>query len=275
LTFDTINYKLTAMQNWDLVAPDYHSSWAGIGKGPFKSTSELVEAACLRQDDRVLDVACGTGAVSYAVLKKLGATGLLVGLDLSFGALRIAKPSMPRAQIVQMDAENIGLHSSFDKIFCQYALMFFPNSHGVLLTLRNLLVPKGRLIVVVHGSPDGVPYFSTIMEPVLRHIPNVRPPQTPTVHRFGDPKALEDELSGAGFSNIHIRKLTFEYEAGSFDQYWLDYLSTTANSIRNRIEENAKILGKIREEAGARALEFSHDGKVTFPWDVLIATAEP
>lgn len=275
MAFDTINYKLTTMQNWDLVAPDYHNSWAGIGKGPFKSTSELVEVAALKKADRVLDIACGTGAVSAAALKKLGASGLIVGLDLSFGALRIAKSSIPRAQIVQMDAENIGFHVRFDKIFCQYALMFFPSSHGVLLTLRDLLKPKGRLIVAVHGSPEGVPYFSTMMEPVLKFIPNIRPPQTPTVHRFGDPKDLEEELSEAGFGDIQIRKLTFEYEAGSFDQYWLDYLSTTANSIRKRIEEDGQILGAIKAEARARALEFSHDGKITFPWDVLIATAEP
>jgi ubiquinone/menaquinone biosynthesis C-methylase UbiE len=263
------------MQNWDLVASNYHTSWAGIGKGPFRSSSELVEAACLKQDDSVLDIGCGTGAVSYAALKKLGASGLLVGLDLSFGALRIAKQSVPKAKIVQMDAENIGVRACFDKIFCQYALMFFPNSHGVLLTLRDLLKPKGRLIVAVHGLPDGVPYFSTIMEPVCKHIPNIRPPQTPTVHRFGDPASLENELSRAGFCDIRVRRLTFEYEAGSFEQYWLDYLSTTASSIRNRIEENATILGAIKENARARALEFTHDGKLTFPWDVLIATAEP
>ena len=275
MTFDAINYKLTTMENWDLVAREYHTSWAGISKGPFQSTGELVEAAEPKLGDSVLDIACGTGVVSSAVVKKLGASGLLVGLDLSFGALRIAKSSISTGQLVQMDAEKIGLHASFDKIFCQYALMFFPDSHGVLLALRNLLKPKGRLIVAVHGSPEGVPYFSTMMEPVLKFIPNIRPPQTPTVHRFGDPKILENELSGAGFSNIIIRKFTFEYEAGSFEQYWLDYLSTTANSIRKRIVEDEKIVAAIKSEARARALEFSHDGKVTFPWDVLIATAEP
>ncbi|HEV8387412.1 MAG TPA: methyltransferase domain-containing protein [Nitrososphaera sp.] len=275
MTFDTTNYKITTMQNWDLVAPNYHNSWASIGVGPFKSTAELVDAADIKPADQVLDIACGTGAVSSAVMKKLGASGSLVGLDLSFGTLRIAKLSLPRGKIVQMDAENMGLHARFDKIFCQYALMFFPDSHGVLSTLRNLLKPKGRLIIAVHGSPKGVPYFSTIMEPVLKFIPNIRPPQMPTVHRFGEPRDLEKELSGAGYRGIQIRKFTFEYVAGSFDQYWADYLSTTANSIRKRIEEDDVVAGAIKAEARARALVFSQDGRITFPWDVLVAIANP
>lgn len=272
--FDPVNYKLAAMQNWNAVASDYHYSWAGVGKGPFKSTSELVRIADIKQNDRVLEVACGTGAVTSAVMQRLGSPGLLIGIDFSSGALRIAKSSTPCGQFFQMDAEYIGLHTQFDKILCQYALMFFPNSRLVLASLRNLLRPRGMLSVAVHGTPEGVPYFSTIMEPVLKSIPDIRPAQAPTVHRFGNPTYLEDELSGAGYQTVTVRKMTFEYQAGTFEQYWSDYLATTANSIRKRIEQDESILYTIKSQAGQRALAFTENGKVTFPWDVLIATAE-
>jgi hypothetical protein len=32
------------------------------------------------------------------------------------------------------------------------------------------------------------------MKPVLRHIPDIRPPDAPTVHRFGDPRDLAAAL---------------------------------------------------------------------------------
>ena len=272
--FDPVNYKLAAMQNWNIVASDYHYSWAGVGRGPFKSTSELVRMADIKPIDRVLDVACGTGAVSSAVMQRLRSPGLLVGIDFSFGALRIAKSSTPHGRFFQMDAEHIGLHTLFDKILCQYALMFFPNSHGVLTSLRNLLRPGGRLSVAVHGTPEGVPYFSTIMEPVLKSIPDIRPAQTPTVHRFGNPRDLVDELCRAGYQTIFVRKVTFEYHAGTFEQYWSDYLATTANSIRKRVEQDESILSTIKSQASQRALDYTENGQITFPWDVLIATAE-
>jgi ubiquinone/menaquinone biosynthesis C-methylase UbiE len=262
------------MQNWDIVAPVYHSSGASLNTGPFKSTLELVRAADIGPSDRVLDVACGTGAVSAMVAKQVGQSGRLIGIDFSFGALCIAKSSS-NGNFVQMDVEYMGLHGKFDRILCQYALMFFPDSGKVLRSLKELLKPAGRLAIAVHGTAKGVPYFSTIMEPVLKAIPDIRPPHSPSVHRFGSPADLESELSQADFENILIEKMQFEYDAGTFEQYWTDYLSTTANSIRKRIEQNEDILKSIKSEALTRSLEFSASGKIIFPWEVLIATADP
>lgn len=274
MSFDPTSYKITAMQNWDSVAPVYHSSWASLGTGPFKSTLELVKAANLDPGDTVLDVACGTGAVSAEVAKKIGPRSRLVGIDFSYGALRIAKSSSI-GNFVQMDAENIGLHGQFSRILCQYALMFFPDTGRVLGLLKELLEPAGKLAVAVHGTAKGVPYFSTIMEPVLKAIPDIRPPLAPTVHRFGSPADLRAELSRAGFMNIRIEQMQFEYDAGTFEQYWSDYLSTTANSIRKRIEESENNLNRIKSEALARSLQYSINGRISFPWEVLIATAQP
>lgn len=273
--YDPTTYKLTSMRNWDVVAPDYHSSWAGIGKGPFRSTAELVRAAEIRTGVSVLDVACGTGAVSAAVMKKLGHSGSLLGIDFSRGALAVARTSLPLAQFIQMDAENIGLFGRhFDNILCQYGLMFFPDAHKVLLSLRKLLKPGGRLSLAVHGTAEGVPYFSTIMKPVLEFIPDIRPSGAPTVHRFGEPHDLRQILGNSGYRQISITKFSFDYQAGTFDQYWSDYLSTTASSIRARIESSRNICNSIKERALERARGFMHDGKIEFPWDVLIATAQ-
>ena len=273
MSFDATGYKITAMQNWDAVAPVYHSSWASLNTGPFKSTVELVKAADIGPRDTVLDVACGTGAVSAVAAKKISPPGRLVGFDFSFGALRIAKSSS-NGNFVQMDAENIGLRGRFSRILCQYALMFFPDSGKVLGMLKELLNPGGRLAVAVHGTSRGVPYFSTIMEPVLKAMPDIRPPGAPTVHRFGNPADLKAELSRAGFERIRIKTMQFEYDAGTFEGYWSDYLSTTANSIRKRIEENENQLKIIKSQAFERSQRYASKGRIVFPWEVLISTAE-
>lgn len=263
------------MQNWDVAAPEYHMEWAQPGRGPFRSTAELVGSAEVRPGDRVLDIGCGTGAVSAEAMKRLGPTGSLTGIDLSFGALRIAKASVPKADFAQMDAERIGIHGRFDKILCQYALMFFPDAIGVLRSIRGHLSTAGRAAFAVHGEAEGVPYFSTIMEPVLEAIPGIRPAGAPTVHRFGDPKVLRGALEAAGFSSIKITKWTFYYSSPSFETYWSDYLSTTARSIRAQIEADPVRLEGIRQKAERRALVFLEGGRIRFPWDVLIATAGP
>ncbi|HEY7734005.1 MAG TPA: methyltransferase domain-containing protein [Nitrososphaera sp.] len=266
--------KITTLQNWNLVARDYHDDWASKEIGPFKATAELVRAASVNPSDSVLDVACGTGAVSAVAAKRLHPSSTLVGIDLSNVALSIAARFVPRGQFAQMDAEHIGLLGKFDRIFCQYALMFFPDPQKVLNALGNLIEKNGVLAISVHGAADQVPYFSTIMTPVLAHIPDIRPIGSPNVHRFGRPDDLERTISEAGFSEVSVTNFTFEYEAGTFEDYWSDYLATTAASIRARIAGDTKKLAKIKTEAEDRASRFLSEQKViVFPWQVLIATA--
>lgn len=272
--YDPVKYKINAIQNWNTVAAGYHNDWASKDRGPFKSTAELVKAAEIESGNSVLDVACGTGAVSTQVAPLLGPSGKLIGIDFSSGAIAIAKSSVPSGHFAEMDAENIGFATRFDRILCQYALMFFPDPAGVLRRLYSLLKVGGRLAVTVHGTPAGVPYFSTIMGPVLRHVPDIRPEGTPTVHRFGNEADLRNVISEAGFSDILIKEFTFDYEAGTFAQYWSDYMSTTANSIRAIIEgKGPGVVSAIRAEAEVKAERFTKGGIVRFPWQVLIATA--
>ncbi len=272
--YDPIEYKIATLQNWNLVARDYHDDWASKAIGPFRATAELVKAASVDPGDAVLDVACGTGAVSAAASQRLHSSSMLVGIDLSNVALSIAMSFVPQGQFAQMDAEHIGLLGKFDKIFCQYALMFFPDPPKVLIALGNLMKKTGLLAISVHGPADQVPYFSTIMTPVLAHIPDIRPIGAPTVHRFGKPCDLERALFEAGFSAVSITKFNFEYKAGAFEDYWSDYLSTTAASMRARIFNDPEKLVNIKSEAQDRARKFlKEDEKIVFPWEVLIATA--
>lgn len=273
MAYDPVKYKQSSRDNWNSVAPGYHAGWAGTGRGPFRSTKELVAAAGIKKGDRVLDLACGTGAVSAEVWSRIRPTGMLVGIDFSRGALAIARSGVPAGHFAEMDAERIGLRARFDAVLCQYALMFFPEPQKVLAALRPLMERGGRLAVAVHGTAQGVPYFSTIMEPVLRRIQDIRPEGTPTVHRFGNPDLLKNVVASAGFGAVSVKKFVFSYDAGAFEQYWSDYMSTTAASIRPRIEADKDVVSAIRNEAEARARQYTRNGSITFPWDVLIATA--
>ncbi|MGI0021128.1 MAG: class I SAM-dependent methyltransferase [Nitrososphaera sp.] len=271
--YDPVKYKQGAIDNWNKVASDYHNEWAGAERGPFQSTRELVAAAGVKEGHSVLDLACGTGAVSAQVAARLGPSGALVGIDFSRGALDIAKAGVPAGHFAEMDAESIGLATKFDRVLCQYALMFFPEPARVIGQVASLLKNGGRLAVAVHGTARGVPYFSTIMGPVLRHIPDIRPDGTPTVHRFGEPADLERLLASAGFVDVAVKKFVFSYNAGTFDDYWSDYMSTTAASMRSRIEAKGdEVVAAIRKEAKERAEPFTRNGTVDFPWDVLVAT---
>lgn len=275
-TFDPIQYKINSKTNWNTVAPDYHYNWADKQVGPFKSTFEVVKTAKIRPGDKVLDLACGTGVVSKEISRYLDKNGFLIGVDLSRTALSIAKKSVPSSNslFLEMDVENMGFNFTFDKIVCQYGLMFFPNVNQVLQSVKKTLRKDGIISIAVHGLPEEVPYFSSIMEPVVKYIPDIRPAGTPTVHRFGDQAILKKELTDGGFSDVSIKKFTFSYEPGTFEEYWDDYMHSTANSIRSRIENaGPDILSKIKTESRQNVSKYEKDGKIIFPWSVLVANA--
>ena len=273
--FDPTQYKITTKANWNTVASEYHYNWADKKIGPFKSTTEIVKVANIKPDDKILDVACGTGVVSKEISQVLGPNGLLVGIDLSRTALNIARGTIAfeNSMFLEMDAENIGLNFKFDKITCQYGLMFFPDTQKVLGSIRNILNHKGMLVVAVHGLAEDVPYFSTIMKPILEYIPDIRPAGTPTVYRFGNPQDLETELKKAGFESVSVTRHDFAYKPGTFEEYWDDYMHSTANSIRSRLESHGnEVMSKIKQDARKNATRYEKDGVITFPWTVLVAT---
>lgn len=274
--FDPVQYKINSKLNWNTVAHDYHNNWADTHEGPFKSTFEIVKMAQIQQDDKVLDLACGTGVVSREILQYLKLDGLLIGIDLSRIALSIAKKSTQNtsAEFIEMDAENVAFNILFDKVLCQYGLMFFPDVGKVLKTLRKILKKGGKVVFAVHGLPNEVPYFSSMMSPIQKYIPNIRPEGAPTVHRFGDREVLINEIAKAGFYDISIKKFNFSHRAGTFEEYWQDYLHSTANSIRPRIESQGnEIISKIKDEAMQNVSTYTRNEKIIFPWTVLISSA--
>jgi len=199
----------------------------------------------------------------------------LIGIDLSRTALGIARRSIifPNSDFIEMDAENIGFNFRFDKVTCQYGLMFFPDSTKTLKAIRETLRTEGKIVIAVHGLPEDVPYFSTIMRPILKHIPDIKPDGTPTVHRFGDPKDIISELSKAGFSDISVTRHEFVYEAGTFEEYWNDYMNSTANSIRAKLESHGKeIMDKIKKDSLENATRYEINDNIVFPWTVLVAS---
>jgi hypothetical protein len=111
------------------------------------------------------------------------------------------------------------------------------------------------------------------MNPVLEYIPDIRPIGTPTVHRFGNPKDLELELVKAGFADVSITLHNFVYKPGTFQEYWDDYMHSTANSIRTKIESHGKeIMSKIKNAAKKNASKYEDKENLVFPWTILIAS---
>ena len=65
---------------WDKAAPCYEQSWH---RQLAPAQTRLLALAALRPGERVIDVACGTGLVTFAAAAAVGPEGTVVGTDIS------------------------------------------------------------------------------------------------------------------------------------------------------------------------------------------------
>jgi len=205
-------YKKQNIKIWNEIAPRYHRRWAGASGGPWRSSDKLVHLSGIKKNDRVLDVACGTGVVTEKIGSKVGSGGLVIGIDTSITAIKIAKKlnrGKKNLDFVNGDAERFSFGGKFDVITCQYALFFFPDSQKALRNMARSLKSGGVLGVSVHGS--NTPYFSSIVDVVTRHVPDYLPAGSARLDRFGTARELRGEIAKAGFRRVSVREFNFSF----------------------------------------------------------------
>jgi ubiquinone/menaquinone biosynthesis C-methylase UbiE len=274
--FDPRAYKKRIIVTWNEFASKYHSDWASKDIGPFKSTSKVVKISRIKSGDTVLDLACGTGVVTKKISSKVGTSGRVVGIDISPGPIEIAKKwnMKKNVKFVIIDVEKMKFEGEFDAVTCQYGLMFFPNVQLVLRKVRKFLKKGGRITVAVHGSKKTAPYFSCISNAVLKFIPDFLPVGTPTVHRFGTKELLRTEFEKAGFKKISVYEFNFEYKPGTFEDYWRDYFTNLTTPLKEKFESlDSRQFVAMKKMAEKNTGRFTKNGKIIFPWKVLILTA--
>ncbi|MBI2956966.1 MAG: methyltransferase domain-containing protein [Acidobacteria bacterium] len=127
-------------------------------------THGLVRAG-VRPAERVLEVAVGTGVVHTRLRQRLGASGLLVGVDLSWGMLRATRRLIPGAWVARADARALPFPDGFfDLVWASYFLDLIPTGEitAVLEEFRRVLrAPSlrsgqaGGRLVLVNLSKNG------------------------------------------------------------------------------------------------------------------------
>ena len=127
----------------------------------------VIRRAELRPGLRVLDVACGTGVVARLAAERVGVGGCVVGLDLNPGMLAVAAglPAVEGVAIEWVEGSAQALpfaDGSFNVVCCQLGLQFFPDREGAVREMKRVLVPGGRVVVMVWREIDRSPGFAAL-----------------------------------------------------------------------------------------------------------------
>lgn len=125
----------------------------------------VVEAAGVARGDRVLDVACGTGTATRAAAARTGPASAAVGLDIAPGMLSVARSLSPQLDWHHGSVDRLPFDDgSFDRVLCQFGLMFFADTAAAIREMLRVLRPGGRLAIAVWDRLERNPGFADKVE---------------------------------------------------------------------------------------------------------------
>ena len=125
----------------------------------------VCELARIDRGHRVLDVACGTGALTLAAAQRTGPEGRVVGLDANPEMLAVARQKELPVEWREGRAEALPFpDASFDRVVSQFGFMFFEDPAEALREMRRVLRPGGGIVVAVCDGLDHSPGYAVLTE---------------------------------------------------------------------------------------------------------------
>ena len=142
--------RLPAEMYDEQFVPALFSAWAPM----------LCDATSIGPSQRVLDVACGTGALALEVAGRVRPGGAVVGLDANPEMLAVARRKRADVEWHEGRAESLPLEDAcFDAVVSQFGLMFVDDRVIALREMQRVLRPGGRLAAAVCGALEHSPGY--------------------------------------------------------------------------------------------------------------------
>lgn len=241
---------------------------------PRPFATDLVREAGLRDGDRVLDVACGTGIVARLAAERVAPGGSVAGADVNPGMLalarRLAASSPVQITWYETAAEAMPLpDAAFDVVFCQLGLQFMSDKRAALSEMRRVVAPGGRVYVTV-PAPSAL--FDVMEQAFARHGVAAAAGFTRLVFGVNDPRELERLFRDAGFGDVEVRVETRHPRLPGPREFLWQYVDSTpmAPAVRGLDQERQTA---IERDIVERWQPWVSDGGMTCPQPLLVGIA--
>lgn len=149
--------------------------WAMALKNGGQNRAAL-RALDLQRGDVVLEIGSGPGEALRKVVRTVGRTGFVAGVDTSDEAVRMSARAIDRAVlsgrafVTQAEAQATPFReATFDKVFAVNSFMFWPEPARALREIARVLRPGGRLVITQRGAhPENPTEFAGAHEGIDR-----------------------------------------------------------------------------------------------------------
>jgi ubiquinone/menaquinone biosynthesis C-methylase UbiE len=195
---------------WDKAAESYEAGWRD---SLALVQSRLLEVSAAKPGEHVLDIACGTGLVTFPLASAVTSSGRIVATDISQAMIDIIRReaerrSQPQIDAFRADAEALEAlpDNSFDLVTCALGFMYFPEPEKAMGEILRVLKPGGRAVFAVWGARKNCGWAEIF--PIVDA--RVQSAVCPMFFHLGTGRSLAWLMENAGFTSVTDERLTTE-----------------------------------------------------------------
>ena len=248
-----------------------------------ESLTLLLDRLRLAGGESVLEIGCGTGAVTLPLAKAVGENGRVVAVDISepmLGAARqrVSESGMHNVTLVLGDAQVLALEqAAFDIATSRMGVMFFADPVAAFRNIGGGLRSGGRLVFACWAPIAENRHWLISYDIALRHLGPPAPSldNEPGPLAFRDPDYIRRVLTAAGFADITIERAHPTIICGSPEEEARQALmmGPTARLIEAKKPDEATH-NLVAEEIAAAFVAEASAGPIRLPATIFLVTAQ-
>ena len=263
-------------ETWNKFSPGW-KKWDDFTMNFLKPMGNaIITELNIKEDDVVLDVACGTGEPGLTIAA-MAKNGKVTGTDVADRMLTIAKENAESNQIRNYETKLCDVcelpfdEDSFDKISCRMGFMFFPDMQLASDEMYRVLKTGGKMATSVWATSDKNLWVTNIMGVISKNMDMPAPPAgAPGMFRCGTPGLMKSVLEKSGFKNVMEQEISGKVLYDNFDHMWQMMNEVAAPVVGALSKADDDMKQKIKDEARQMSEKYKTDKGLELDYSSLI-----
>ncbi|MGI5128276.1 class I SAM-dependent methyltransferase [Pseudonocardia sp. CA-107938] len=245
-------------------------TWAGadayeryIGRWSAPVAARFVVWLDVPPGRRWLDVGCGTGALTRAVLDA-GAPEGVTGVEPSAAFVEHARRVLADrpARFTTGDARDLPLpDGSVDAVVSGLVLNFVPEPAAALAEAVRVVAPGGTVAAYVWDYAEGMQLIRWFWDAAVALDPAAADLDEGACFPLCHPEPLRDLWTAAGLADVTVAPIVIDTPFADFDDYWTPFLGAVgpapAYLAKQPADRQAELRERLRTRAGAGPLQLT------------------
>ncbi len=261
---------------WNKFSPGW-KKWDDFTMNFLKPMGDrIIEALNIKEDDHVLDIACGTGEPGLTIAA-LAHKGRVTGTDLADQMLLIAMENAERKQLKNYETNTCDVcelpyeQNYFDKISCRMGFMFFPDMQLAADEMYRVLKSGGIMATSVWSTGDKNAWVANIMGVINKNMQLPAPPAGgPGMFRCGAPGFMKSIMQKSGFKNIQEQTVSGKVLYAGFDEMWQMMNEVAAPVVGALSKADEALKQKIKGQAEQQSEQYLTDKGLELDYESLV-----